>query len=100
MIEIKQDGNSFGFCVQTESGQVLMTSREVSTLAELESMVDLLKSKKQTRLLFERKTNHTGDFLFNVKNSSSQLIGHSQLYNSEAGMENGINNLKIVLASL
>ena len=99
MIVIGQNKNSFEFSVQTEGGQVLMISLEVASLEELESLVDRLKSKK-IPIVFERKTNHKGDFLFNVKNSNGKLIGRSELYNSEAGMENGIRNLKVVLAGL
>jgi len=43
---------------------------------------------------FERKTNHKGEFQFSLKDSDGKIIGHSQNYNSEAGMENGIKNLR------
>lgn len=100
MIEIKQEENSFGFQVQTEGGQILMTSTTVSTLTEMESLLALVKKRKSPLLRFERKTNHKGQFLFNVKDLKGQLIGHSQEYGSEAGMENGIKNLKTLLAAL
>nr|WP_245224787.1 YegP family protein [Pseudozobellia sp. WGM2] len=48
---------------------------------------------------FERKTNNTGQFFFNLNDDKANLIGTSQLYDSEMGMENGIKNLtnRIVL---
>ncbi|MGB5667196.1 MAG: YegP family protein, partial [Maribacter sp.] len=39
-------------------------------------------------------------FLFSLKNNGGQIIGISELYSSEAGMENGIKNLKNRIASL
>jgi len=47
-----------------------------------------------TRNHFERKTNHTGQFLFNLNDDDGNLIGRSQHYDSEMGMENGIKNLQ------
>ena len=101
MIEIKkQNDSSYKFHVQTENGQVLMTSRTLISIDEVEALVELMNAENKKGLLYERKTNHEGEFLFNVKDADGQLIGSSQLYNSEAGMENGINNLKIRLAAL
>jgi len=102
MIEIAElDNGSFGFCIKTEHNRLLLTSVSMESAEKVEKMIanlnDHLPGK---RLRYERKTNHKGDFLFNVKNSEGQVIGHSELYNSEAGMQNGINNLKILLASL
>jgi len=49
---------------------------------------------KNQQIHFERKTNYKGKFQFSLKDSNGQLIGHSEPYSSEAGMENGIKNLK------
>jgi len=46
------------------------------------------------RTRFERTTNHGGDFQFRLKNINGELIGNSLSYSSEAGMENGIKNLR------
>ena len=53
-----------------------------------------------TRNHFERKTNHSGQFLFNLKDNDGNLIGQSQFYDSEMGMENGIKNLQNRLEEL
>ncbi|MGI9551018.1 MAG: YegP family protein [Aurantibacter sp.] len=101
MIEIsQQEDNTYKFYIKTESGQLLLTSRGVKSMDKIEQMTDLLKGSDKMRLLFERKTNHQGKFLFNIKDKNGQLLGTSELYNSEAGMENGIKNLKIRIATL
>ena len=43
---------------------------------------------------FERKTAKNGKFHFNLKAGNGQIIGSSQMYASEAGMENGIESVK------
>ncbi len=50
--------------------------------------------------VFERKTDYNGKFLFILKNSEGKVLGNSMLYNSEAGMENGIKNLKTSISLL
>jgi uncharacterized protein YegP (UPF0339 family) len=43
---------------------------------------------------FERNTAKNGKFYFNLKAANSQIIGTSQMYAAEAGMENGIQSIK------
>ena len=67
---------------------------------EAQKTVKSLNPIIHNSIRFERKTNHDGLFLFSLKNVNGKVIGHSQLYNSEAGMENGINNLSNRISSL
>ncbi len=101
MIEIKKKGTGmFSFDLKTQGGQTLLKSVEFTDKQEAQSIVKSLNPINKTSTRFERKTNHDGMFLFNLKNATGQVIGHSQLYNSEAGMENGIKNLKNTITSL
>ena len=101
MLEIKKSGTgTFGFNLNSQSGHTLLKSVEFADEKELMKTVKRLNPMNKTTICFERKTNHDGMFLFNLKNSGGQLIGQSQLYNSEAGMENGINNLNNRISSL
>jgi len=95
MIEIKQiEGNGYGFSLTTKDGSNLLNSVSFSTQEEIKKTVKQLTATKASRNIFERKTNHEGKFLFNVKDEDGRLIGHSELYSSEAGMENGIKNVQ------
>jgi hypothetical protein len=95
MIEIvKKKENNFEFKLKAESGNVLLNSVLFSNEDEIKQMVQSLNIIQQRRNVFERKTNHNGEFLFNLKNLKGEIIGTSQFYGSEAGMENGIKNLK------
>ena len=43
---------------------------------------------------WERKTAKNGKFHFNLKSTNGQIVGSSQMYASEAGMNNGIESVK------
>ncbi len=95
MLHVKKENkDAFRFTLMTEGGSTLLTSIPFSNRLELVSTVKNLSDLKKSQNIFERKTNHEGRFLFSVKDAQGNLIGHSELYYSEAGMENGIKNLK------
>lgn len=94
MIEIRKGtSNDYSFCLKAESGNTLLNSIVYDNRETAKEVVNSLQAIKRSRNTFERKTNHSGKFLFSLKNNNGELIGSSQLYQSEAGMENGIKNL-------
>jgi hypothetical protein len=95
MIEIKkEDANSYIFDLKSQGGHTLLKSVEFPSHDEVKETVNYLCSLNESQAIIERKTNHDGKFLFNLKSPDGLLIGQSLLYDSEAGMENGIKNLK------
>ncbi len=95
MIEIETTSdNKFMFNIKSTSGSILMKSIRFASKNLLNNVINEVISIKDNRSTYERKTNFDGKFLFNVKNGNGELIGQSELYSSEAGMENGIKNLK------
>jgi hypothetical protein len=95
MIAIKKEGeHHYKFDLKTATGHLLLESVPFSNKSELEmALADLLPLISDPNTI-ERKTDHSGKFLFHLKDGQGRVIGKSQLYSSEAGMENGINNLK------
>jgi hypothetical protein len=101
MIEIKKEGTgAYHFYLKTKDGISLLKSIDFSSREELNGIVENLHALMEDPMVFERQTNHTGKFLFQLKDKNGRPLGNSQLYNSEAGMENGIKNLKNSIASL
>ncbi|MEB8329256.1 YegP family protein [Flavobacteriaceae bacterium KMM 6897] len=95
MIEIKKHNEgTYRFKVNTSAGNTILESIDFSNIEDIKKSVADLQASINERKIFERKTDHSGKFLFQLKNKDGQLIGSSQLYSSEAGMENGIKNLK------
>ena len=101
MIKInKEDNNTYNFSLNTTHGNALFYSVRYTSKEEIRNVVSSLDLLVRQHFIIERKTDHDGNFLFNLKNKKGQLIGNSQLYGSEAGMENGIKNLKKRIATL
>lgn len=95
MIEIiKNKKDDYKFTLKAESGNVLLNSVLFQNENEAKQIVQNLFVIQQKRSVFERKTNHGGEFLFSLKDLNGSVIGTSQSYASEAGMENGIKNFK------
>jgi len=104
MIAIEKDqGKGYRFLLKSESGQTLLRSIHFTNESEVQKSLQQLKNMNTIPMGFERKTDNEGKFLFNLKDPEGVLIGSSELYSSEAGMENGIKNLKnriVVLSNL
>jgi len=101
MIEVTEfEDGTFRFYLKNEHNCILMTSEIIKSDSAVQKIIGALSQANGNVLRFERITNHQGNFLFNVKNTNGISIGHSELYSSEAGMENGIRNLKILLSGL
>lgn len=101
MIEIHTDSdNIISFSLKSEGGNTLLNSVPFTEKFELDKVVRKLDTMRLTRNHFERKTNNDGKFLFRLKDDGGRTIGHSEPYDSEAGMENGIKNLREQIKSL
>jgi uncharacterized protein YegP (UPF0339 family) len=101
MIDIIVDEkNSYKFTLKAESGTVLLKSVDFGNENKVKQIIQNLSAIQQRRSVFERKTNHKGEFLFYLKNLTGEIIGTSGSFSSEAGMENGIQNLKKRIAYL
>jgi len=82
------------FSLKTESGNTLLTSVSFPDKTGMEETIKSLGATTLTRNHFERNTNTEGKFLFSLRDDDGRTIGHSEPYDSEAGMENGIKNLR------
>ncbi len=100
MIEIKKEGpNAYHFYLKTREGHTLLKSTAFSSKEEIDAVVDQLPALIDKPAVFERQTSHDGKFLFQLRDVGGKPLGSSQYYNSEAGMENGIKNLKNSIAN-
>jgi len=93
VIKITQIDNGHQFEVQTQNGDTLLTSIAYMDKDKMDETIQNLLAVNANKNHFERRTNTEGKFIFSLKDDSGSTIGHSELYDSEAGMENGIKNL-------
>jgi uncharacterized protein YegP (UPF0339 family) len=94
---LPESGNGFRFSLKAASGRSIFNSVLFDTKEQLKEVLMKMKHTLETDFKIERKTDHNGKFLFILKNKDNMEIGNSNLYDSEAGMQNGIKNMKISL---
>lgn len=101
MIQIKKESDhTYTFEIQSKEGQALLHSTPFNDREKMERTIASLKEWGKLQSSFERKTNYHGKFFFLFNNCDGKLVGNSLFYSSEAGMENGIKNLKNVISHL
>ncbi len=93
VISTRKDGD-FQFNLKAGNGQVILTSQGYSTKAACENGIESVKTNSGDDAKFERKVATNGKHYFNLKAGNGQIIGSSQMYEAEAGMENGISSVK------
>lgn len=96
MFEIfKSDKNDkYYFNLKAKNGQIILASQGYESKDGAKNGVKSVKENSGDDSKYERKTAANGKFHFNLKAGNGQIIGSSQMYASEAGMENGIDSVK------
>lgn len=91
MVEfVQNEKGKHQFKVMSNSGAKLLVSKSFDSQVVAKSTLNDLRKHP----VFERKTNHDGKFIVLLKNAKGEVIGKSNPYDSEAGMENGLLNLQ------
>jgi hypothetical protein len=94
MFELKKSGDKYHFVLKAANGQVILSSQMYASKASASNGIDSVKNNCDNDNCFERKTAKNGKFHFNIKSTNGQIIGSSQMYASESGMNNGIESVK------
>lgn len=95
MFELKKnDKGNYHFNLKAKNGQIILTSEMYNSKSAAENGIASIKRNSSDDGRYERKTAANGKFYFNLKAGNGQVIGKSQMYASEAGMENGIESVK------
>ncbi|MGV6828559.1 MAG: YegP family protein [Flavobacteriales bacterium] len=96
MFELKQKegGDGYHFVLKAKNGQVILSSQVYKSKSGALNGIESVKKNCSNDSLFERKTAKNGKVFFNLKSTNGQIIGSSQMYAAESGMENGIESIK------
>ncbi|MBS1614292.1 MAG: YegP family protein [Bacteroidetes bacterium] len=93
VISTRKNGE-FQFSLKATNGQEILGSEGYTTKAACLNGVDSVKTNSANDGRFDRKTSTNGKFYFNLKASNGQIIGTSEMYESEASRDNGIDSVK------
>lgn len=94
MFELKKKGDQYHFVLKAGNGQVILTSQMYTSKASAMNGIDSVKKNCSNEKCWERNTAKNGKLYFNLKSTNSQIIGTSQMYAGESGMNNGIESVK------
>lgn len=84
----------YQFNLKANNGQVILTSEGYTTKTNCENGIESVRKNSQDDNKFDRKTSSNNKFYFNLKATNGQIIGTSEMYESEAGRDNGIASVK------
>lgn len=90
----KNAGDDFYFNLKADNGQVILTSQGYSSKASCMNGIDSVKNNAPDDGQFSRKESTNSKYYFNLKATNGQIIGTSQMYESAAGRDNGIESVK------
>ena len=90
----KGKDDQFYFSLKADNGQVILSGEGYTTAAARLNGIESVKKNAGDDARFERLTASNGKFYFNLKSTNGQVIGKSQMYENEAGRDNGIQSVK------
>lgn len=93
VISTRKNGD-FQFNLKAGNGQVILSSQGYKSRSACDNGVESVRTNSADDSKFERLTASNGKFYFNLKAGNGQIIGSSQMYEAEAGMENGIASIR------
>lgn len=84
----------FQFNLKADNGQVILSSEGYASKSSCTNGIESVRKNAADDARYERLTAKNGKFYFNLKASNGQVIGSSEMYESEAGRNNGIESVK------
>lgn len=94
MFEIYQDkAGEYRFRLKAKNGQNILASQGYSQKSSCQNGIESVKKNSQDESMFELKQSGNDKWMFNLKATNGQVIGTSQMYESEAGAKNGIQSV-------
>lgn len=84
----------FYFNLKAGNGQVILSSEGYSSEAARQNGIASVRQNAVIDERYDRKTASNGKPYFSLKAGNGQIIGNSELYESEAARENGITSVK------
>ena len=90
----KDKAGEFRFRLKAGNGENILASEGYKEKASAENGIASVKKNAPDDARYERKTSDSGKFHFNLKAANHQVIGSSQMYESEGGRDGGIESVR------
>lgn len=89
VVSTRKNGE-FQFSLKAGNGQEILASEGYTTKAACLNGIESVKKNAENEGRFEKLTSKNGKSYFNLKATNGQIIGTSEMYESEASRDNGI----------
>lgn len=90
----KRKNGEFQFNLKAGNGQIILVSEGYSSKSACENGIESVRKNSQEDSRFERKESTSKKYYFNLKATNGQNIGASEMYESAASRDNGIESVK------
>lgn len=90
----KRSNGEFRFNLKAGNGEIILASEGYNAKSGCENGIDSVRKNAPDDGRYERKTATNGKHYFNLKAANGQVIGTSEMYETEPGRENGIDSVK------
>ena len=84
----------FYFNLKAGNGEVILSSEMYKSKASCDNGISSVKENSPSDEKYDRKTASNGKHYFNLKARNGQVIGSSEMYESAAGRDKGIESVK------
>ena len=90
----KRADSEFQFSLKAGNGQEILGSEGYKTKDACENGIASVKRNSQDDSKYDSKKSKNEKFYFNLKATNGQIIGTSEMYETEAASKNGIESVK------
>ncbi|MCL6713760.1 YegP family protein [Pseudoxanthomonas sp. z9] len=90
----KRSNGDFQFNLKAGNGQVILSSQGYADKSGCRNGIDSVKKNSTDDGRYERKLSTNNKFYFNLLAGNGQVIGTSEMYESESSRDNGIGSVK------
>lgn len=84
----------FQFNLKAGNGQTILASEGYTTKSACENGIESVRKNAQDDARYEKKESSNGKYYFSLKSTNGQIIGSSEMYESTAARDNGIESVK------
>lgn len=92
--KFQDKGGEYRFNLKADNGQIILKSEGYTTTASRDNGIASVRTNCTIDSRYARETSKSGKPYFNLKAANGQVIGTSEMYESEAGRDNGIASVK------
>ena len=90
----KDKAGKYRFRLKAGNGQIVLASESYESKSGCKNGIQSVIKNAPMDARYEKKESSNGKYYFNLRAGNNQVIGTSEMYESESGRDNGIESVK------